>query len=90
MKGYKNSRSPNHGLPTWEDTNQSRYVGQPLKSSQFDFLGHQENPFVGPGLESNPATSERQARFMRACQHNPGSMNKPCPSKKVAAEFNHT
>lgn len=35
---YKHSRSPDHGLPTWEQTNQSRLVGQPLKSSQFNHI----------------------------------------------------
>jgi len=41
-------------------------------------------------MASNPATSEKQARFMRGCEHDPGGMTKPCPSKSVAKEFNHT
>ncbi len=40
------------------------------------------------GLESNPATSAKQARFMRACAHG-AKMSKKCPSKKVAREFSH-
>ena len=36
-----------------------------------------------------PAKSAKQARFMRACAHNPESMDKPCPSKEVAREFMH-
>jgi hypothetical protein len=46
------------------------------------------NPFTR--MAHNPATSEKQARFMRGCEHSPGSMSKPCPSKSVAKEFNHT
>lgn len=87
---YKHSRSPDHGLPTWEDTNQSRHVGQPLKSSQFATLGDKENPFVGPGLESNPAVSAKQQRFMAMCSHNPGAARGKCPSQSVASEFDHT
>ena len=87
--GYKHSRSPDHGLPTWADTNQTRTVGQPLKSSQFDTLGDRMNPFVGPGLESNPATSEKQRRFMAMCAHDPSKARGKCPSKKVASEFSH-
>lgn len=30
--------SPDHGLPTMADCNQSRLSGMPLKSSQFDFI----------------------------------------------------
>lgn len=89
MAPYKHSRSPDHGLPTWEETNQTRTVGQPLKSSQFDFLGDRMNPFVGPGLESNPAVSEKQRRFMAICAHSPEKAHGKCPSRKVAKEFDH-
>jgi hypothetical protein len=41
------------------------------------------------GLGSNPATSGKQARFMRACAHG-AKMRSKCPSKKVAREFSHT
>ena len=37
-----------------------------------------------------PAKTEKQARFMRACAHDPGSMTKKCPPKSVAREFMHT
>jgi hypothetical protein len=37
-----------------------------------------------------PATSEKQARFMRMCEHHPKAAKGKCPSKKVAKEFNHT
>lgn len=114
---YKHSRSPDHGLPTWEMTNQSRLIGQPLKSSQFDYIDpeqetaaeetaegearggegsgrlqpmHGINPFVGPGLESNPAVSEKQRRFMAMCAHDPSAARGKCPSKSVASEFDHT
>lgn len=90
MTHYKHSRPPDHLLPTMATANQSRLHGQPLKSSQYDFLGEEANKFVGPGLKSNPATSEKQARFMRMCEHDPGAAKGKCPSKAVATEFNHT
>jgi len=37
-----------------------------------------------------PAKTEKQARFMRMCAHNPGAAKGKCPSKKVAREFMHT
>jgi hypothetical protein len=48
------------------------------------------NPFIGPGLESNPAVSEKQRRFMAMCAHDPGKARGKCPSKSVASEFDHT
>lgn len=82
----RNKLPPDSNLPSIGDTNQSREVGMPLKSSDFDRM-EEENPFVGMG--SNPATSAKQARFMRGCAHNPESMSGKCPSKKVAKEFSH-
>lgn len=101
----KSKNPPDHMLPTMADTNQSRLTPMFLKDSDFDHIEDEPaseeepnevglhgmegiNPFTRMG--SNPATSEKQARFMRACEHNPGSMSKPCPSKAVAKEFNHT
>jgi hypothetical protein len=68
------------------ESNQLRKVGMALKSSDFD---HYDtiNPFTQ--MESNPATSAKQARFMQGCLHNPGSMSGKCPSKEVAREFSH-
>lgn len=37
-----------------------------------------------------PAKTKKQAKFMRACAHNPKHMQGKCPSKKVAREFMHT
>lgn len=37
-----------------------------------------------------PAKTPKQAKFMRACAHNPESMDKKCPPKSVAREFMHT
>ncbi len=34
-----------------------------------------------------PAVSERQARYMRMCAHQPGKAKKKCPPKSVAREF---
>lgn len=42
---------PDNELPTVKDTNQTRTVGMPLESSDFDKLD-QKNPFVR--MESNP------------------------------------
>ena len=80
---------PDTGIPPWSATNQTRLIGQPLKSSQFATMG-QENPFVGPGMESNPAVSEKQRRFMAMCSHDPTAARGKCPSKPVAQEFDHT
>jgi hypothetical protein len=45
------------------------------------------NPFAG--MESNPAVSAKQQRFMGMCAHNPGKASGKCPSHKVAEEFSH-
>lgn len=66
--------------------NQQRIVGMFKKASDFDHCD-EINPFTQ--MESNPATSARQARFMQGCLHNPGSMSGKCPSKEVAREFSH-
>lgn len=63
---------------------QSRKVGMFMASSDLDTI--QEHPHLGYG--SNPAKTEKQARFMRACAHGAGYSS--CPSKKVAREFMHT
>lgn len=36
-----------------------------------------------------PAKTPKQAKFMRACAHNPEQMDKKCPPKSVAREFMH-
>jgi hypothetical protein len=36
-----------------------------------------------------PASSEKQARFMRLCAHSPSKAYKKCPPKSVAREFMH-
>jgi hypothetical protein len=36
-----------------------------------------------------PAKTQKQARFLRMCEHFPGAAKGKCPSKKVAKEFNH-
>lgn len=68
------------------DTNQTRTLGLPLASSDFDTFD-QENPFVG--MASNPAKTKKQARFMRACAHG-ANLKKKCPPKSVARKFMHT
>lgn len=65
--------------------NQTRTVGLMKKSSDFDRI-EQVNPFTK--MASNPAKSEKQARFMRACAHGAGYSK--CPSKSVARKFMHT
>lgn len=82
----RSKQPPGTDLPSIQDTNQTRTVGMPLVSSEFQTLD-QDNPFVKMG--HNPATSGKQARFMQGCLHNPGSMEGKCPSKKVAKEFSH-
>jgi hypothetical protein len=69
-----------------EGTRQSRRLGNFLKSSDFDNLD-QENPFVK--MESNPAVSEKQQKFMAMCAHNPSKARGDCPSTAVAKEFSH-
>lgn len=69
------------------DPNQSRSVGMFLAKNDFATLD-QDNPFMTK-MESNPATSAKQARFMRMCAHSPGKAHSKCPSKKVAREFSH-
>lgn len=56
-----------------------------MESSDFDQMV--EHPHLRFG--SNPAKSEKQARFMRACAHG-ADMQKKCPSKRVARKFMHT
>ncbi len=69
-----------------ENPTQSRLVGDFLKRSDFNTI-EEIDPFTQMG--HNPATSERQARFMRACAHG-AKMRKKCPSKAVARKFMHT
>lgn len=68
-----------------QNATQARSVGMFMASSDLDQI--EQHPHLGFG--SNPAKSERQARFMRACAHG-AKMDKPCPSKAVAREFMHT
>lgn len=68
-----------------EDTNQTRTVGMFMDSSDLDRI--EMHPHLG--LSSNPAKSEKQARFMRACAHG-AQMDKRCPTNKVARKFMHT
>lgn len=63
--------------------NQSREVGMMQKSSDFDEVVLDR--FTQ--MASNPAKSEKQARFMRACAHGAGYSS--CPSKSVARKFMH-
>jgi len=65
--------------------NQTRTVGMPLKKSDFDD-NEKENPFTK--MASNPAKTEKQARFMRACAHGAGYAS--CPSEGVARKFMST
>lgn len=69
-----------------EEANQRREVGMFLKSSDYDEFD-EVNKFLR--MASNPAKSEKQARFMRACAHG-AHMNKKCPPKHVARKFMHT
>lgn len=69
-----------------EGTRQSRKVGNVVKSSDYDQF-NEENPFTK--MASNPAVSEKQARFMRMCAHNPSKARGDCPSTAVAKEFEH-
>lgn len=68
-----------------QNATQSREVGMFMASSDLDTM--EEHPHLGFG--SNPATSGRQARFMRACAHG-AEMKAKCPSRKVARKFMHT
>lgn len=68
-----------------QNTTQAREVGMFMAESDLDQMV--EHPHLGFG--SNPATSERQARFMRACAHG-AKMRKKCPSREVARKFMHT
>lgn len=80
--------APYLGLgPGVNHPSQTRELGDFLKRSDFDTLDR-ENPFV-EGMASNPAKSEKQARFMRACAHG-AKMHKKCPPKSVARKFMHT
>lgn len=69
-----------------ENPTQSRLVGDFLISSDFNTI-EEIDPFTQMG--HNPATSEKQARFMRACAHG-AKMRKKCPSKSVARKYMHT
>ena len=69
-----------------KDANQARKVSLMLKSSDYDRIDEdQDIPWLGMG--SNPAKSEKQARYMRMCAH---SNKQGCPSKSVARKFMHT
>jgi hypothetical protein len=81
--------SPDTGLPTIADTNQTRTTPLFLKSSDFATLGDKENPFISEELAENPAVSDKQQRFMAMCSHDPGKAQGKCPSKSVAKEFDH-
>ena len=65
---------------------QSRTVGMFLDSSNLSEV--KEHPHLAFG--ENPATSEKQAKYMRACAHGWKPSRGKCPSKKVAREFMHT
>ncbi len=65
---------------------QTRLVGDFLKKSDFDSYS-EIDPFVE--MASNPATSEKQARFMRACAHG-AKIRKKCPPESVARKYMHT
>ncbi len=69
-----------------ENQTQEREVGLMMVLNDFDHFD-QIDPFTQ--MASNPAKSEKQARFMRACAHG-AKMNKKCPSKSVARKFMHT
>jgi hypothetical protein len=103
----RSKASPDTGLPTIADTNQTRLTSLFVKDSDFDHIedepASQEepyekglhgmtgmNPFISEEMASNPATTEKQARFMQLCQHNPGAARGKCPSQSVAKEFGHT
>lgn len=65
---------------------QRRPMETMLACSDFDRI-EEIDPFTQ--MASNPAKSEKQARFMRACAHG-AKMRGKCPSKKVARKFMHT
>lgn len=85
----RSKQPPDTGLPTVAETNQTRLTSLFTNKSNFDTLGDKENPFISEEMESNPAVSDKQQRFMAGCLHNPGKMGGKCPSKEVAKEFSH-
>ena len=88
-----NNQSRMVGMPlrsSMFDTIESSASGREESGSDYDeglAEMHGLNPFTQ--MQSNPAVSDKQQRFMAMCARSPGKARGKCPSQSVSEEFSH-